>query len=329
MKLIVSIFTIIIGLLLLSCSKSRYYSSENNMSDTLTVFPEKDLFPEGTAFDAVSNSVFIGSMYHRKILMIHSDGRYEDFISEGQQGLLCPLGMEVYPKTHTLWAINGWAKSAVVARLKPDVADWNSKISCYDIKNRSLLREYKFVSPRRVPTFLNDLTFSNDGIVYATESLENIIYTLNPDNGRFEEFLRPTADYSFLNGIIFSSDNSKLFVASSKGIVVIDTKTRSYKLLAGEIHKHPSDGLAFYQNSLISHQSSVIRRLYLNKQLDSIVRSEVIDNKNLKSSTTGEIGSEWYYYIANAQLRTGINYSTMEVKPLDSLQNVVIKRKHL
>ena len=69
---------------------------------------------------------------------------------------------------------------------------------------------------------------------------------------------------------------------------------------------------------------------YLNEQEDSILTYQIIDTSGLDSSTTGEIGEDgWYYYIANSQIRSGIDYDKMLIMPLDSLEPVVIKKIRL
>ena len=45
------------------------------LSDTLTVIRERDLIPEGTAYDPNTQLVFISSMYKRKIVAIEPCGR--------------------------------------------------------------------------------------------------------------------------------------------------------------------------------------------------------------------------------------------------------------
>ena len=63
---------------------------------------------------------------------------------------------------------------------------------------------------------------------------------------------------------------------------------------------------------------------------DSILTYQIIDNRGLDSSKTGEIGEDgWYYYIANSQILSGIDYDKMIIMPMDSLEPVVIKKLRL
>ncbi len=308
----------------------RVQNEQRTNSDTLTVITEKDLIPEGTAYDPVTRQVFIGSTYKRKIVAIREDGTYYDFVKEAEDDLWCVLGMEVDTTRKKLWAISGKSKFALPSRIPTALPEWQSKLSCYNLPSGKLEASYVLAVDSGKTAFLNDLTIAKDGSVYATESIGNVVYVLPHNSREIKKFLR-FEGYNFLNGLTFSPDNSILFVAATEGILAVDMKTRLYKPLRADslIRTNSCDGLAWYQNSLIGHQSKVVSRFYLNDRQDSVIRSEVLDDKNLNSSTSGEIGNGWYYYIANSQIRSGIDYSTMRIKSLDSLQNVIIKRKKL
>ncbi|HNO11713.1 MAG TPA: hypothetical protein PKI67_12355, partial [bacterium] len=53
---------------------------------------ERDLIPEGTAYDGHTGQLFISSTYKGKIKRIYPDGRSDDFTKEGQDGLLGVVG---------------------------------------------------------------------------------------------------------------------------------------------------------------------------------------------------------------------------------------------
>ncbi|MFY7997171.1 MAG: SMP-30/gluconolactonase/LRE family protein [Candidatus Kapaibacteriota bacterium] len=299
------------------------------MSDTLAVITEKDLIPEGTAYDPLTKQVFISSTYKRKIIAIRENGTYYDFVKEAENDIWGTIGMEVDTARKKLWVISSKSKYVLVSRIPTLPPEWQSKLLCYSLPSGSLEASYLLQSDSN-NVFLNDVTVARDGSVYATESLGNAVYVLPIGTGEMKKFLQPMG-YPFLNGITFSHDNTVLFVASTEGILAVDMKTRSCKLLRADsrIRTGACDGLAFFRNSLIGHQSNIIKRFYLNERMDSITRSEVVDEVQLNSSTTGEIGNDWYYYIANSQIRSGIDYSTMSIKPIDSLQNIIIKKKKL
>lgn len=304
--------------------------TEKQLSDTLAIIKERELIPEGTAYDPRRDHVFVSSMYKRKIVAIEQDGSYYDYIGTGEDDLWSVLGMEVDPIRDKLWAIS--TKGAAIPTYPPILNDrWQSRLHCYDLNKESLERVYE-VSAKMTDKFaFNDLTVSKSGDVYITESITNKIYILRNGSMLIEEFLKPEG-FTFLNGIALSPDNTSLFVSSTEGILKIHLASKKYKTLPYEFTTvpRPIDGLTFFKNSLIGHQSIVITRFFLNKSLDSILRHQIVDDQFLNSSTTGEKGKNgWYYYIANSQIRSGIDYKNKRIRPIDSLQEVVIKRKKL
>ncbi|MBX2896778.1 MAG: SMP-30/gluconolactonase/LRE family protein [Cyclobacteriaceae bacterium] len=310
-----------------SCSPVKNENIKSAVSDTLALITEQDLIPEGTAYDPKSNRVFVGSMYKRKIISIDQHGRYCDFVEAGKDELWSVFGLHVDSLRNRLWAISTKGKPIPTY---PPISDdsWQSRLYCYDLTNGDLKGVYRTSSNVIEDIGFNDLTVSKSGDIYITESINNRIYILKHGALEIVEYLSPIG-FTFLNGITFSDDSKTLFVSSSEGLLRIDVATRTFKVLDGEftITPQPIDGLSFHKNSLIAHQSSLVRRFHLSSTLDSIVSHEIIDNQNLDSSTTGEIGEdEWYYYIANSQIRSGVDYTNKRVKPLDSLEYVLIKR---
>jgi hypothetical protein len=145
-----------------------------------------------------------------------------------------------------------------------------------------------------------------------------------------ELFIGPLP-YEFVNGICFTDRPGILFVCNDKGILSVNLSTKEFFLLptvnsdAGDI-----DGLAFHDNYFIAHQSSKVVRLYLSDNRDSIIRSDTLDSgKEFDSSTTGEVSGTHYYYIVNSQIRSGADYEKLHLKPLDSLENVIIRKRKL
>lgn len=319
-------------LLLLFCAGCSFSKDKNTKpsSDTLTLITERDLIPEGTAYDPKSNQVFISSMYKRKIIAIEQSGKYYDFVETGADDLWSVIGMEVDSVRNKLWVISTKGKSIPAS---PAILDdsWQSRLYCYDLASKKLAGIYEPQLKGKEELGFNDLTVAKNGDVYITESISSKIYVLKNGASAIVEFVQPGSS-TFLNGITLSSDSETLFVSSTEGLLKIGIATKSYEVLQSEFTTTPSpiDGLAFFNNSLIAHQGALIRRLYLDDTLDSIVSQEVVDDHSLNSSTTGEIGEDgWYYYIANSQIRSGVDYKKKRVKPLDSLQDVLIKRKRL
>lgn len=66
--------------------------------------PERDLTAEGTAWDSKTGTLFLSSLYKRKIVAIGPTGAARDLIAGGQDGIGPVVGLEVDPLRRGLWA---------------------------------------------------------------------------------------------------------------------------------------------------------------------------------------------------------------------------------
>jgi hypothetical protein len=329
MKLLSVQFFLVFGFVCLffgGCSTPL--KQEDKKAEILTTLEERDLIPEGTAYDPKTGLVFISSIYKRKIVAIRKDGTHYDFTKEAQDDLWSTLGMEVDTHRNLLWVISGKGKEGLIPHIPVHDSVWEAKLYCYATPSGTLLKVYT-VMPEITESFcFNDLTVLDNGDVYLTESIQNKIYVLEKDSRDIKFLIQPTG-HTFLNGITHTPDGKRLFVSSTEGIISIEIESVEHKALPYPFttQPRPIDGLAFYDNSLIGHQSIRVTRFYLNEKSDSILRHEVIDSMGLDGSTTGETGIDgWYYYIGNSQIRSGVNYKTLMMQPWDSLEQVVIKK---
>jgi WD40 repeat protein len=309
--------TLFFILLLLGC--------DVNLDKKDYVLTERNLIPEGTAFDARTETIYIGSTFKRKIVQITNDGKIEDFIPEKYKGITSVVGIEVDPDRDVLWANTAHANE-VMPLIDPDPdKDWMTSICSFDIKTKELIKKYDLNIEK---AFLNDLTVTANGNVFSTESLNGHIYRINSTTDSLELFLT-TSGLDFLNGITYSHEYNSLFVSSVQGVIKINLQSKAYTLLktADSIDATGIDGLTFYENKLIGHQSSKVSMFHLNENGNEIVKYKILDiGDEFDSSTTGEIGKGYYYFIVNSQIRSGIDRVHHTIKPADSLKNVIIRR---
>ena len=294
-----------------------------NNSSIAYILDEKDLIPEGVAYDKQTQILYISSINKRKIVSINQEGIVKDFIQSGQDDILAVLGMEVDPKRRHLWVCSEWDNPRKI------VADslLHTSIYKYDIETGSLINKY--VLKDTTQRLLNDLTISSNGTVYITESLKGKVYIIRPEKDSLELFI-DSDHYYYANGITISDDNQKLYVSHFGGTHIVDLKKNTVEKL-----KHPEyistgrvDGLAFYKNSLIMHQNEICR-YYLNESGDSIINKEIIERNNplFEIPTTGEIAGNEYFYIANSQLGKFDNEGY--ALPYEQLDSVYILKSKL
>jgi len=291
--------------------------------------PEKDLLPEGIAYDRGGDSFYLGSLWKGKIIKIDRKGFIREFAAEKQGGLRSVAGMRVDPDRRLLWVVSfvspPWAKIA------PADVGW-SAVFKYDLATGQLVKKYELSGPG-AGHLLNDLTVTRSGDVFVTDSLRGEIYAINHQADRLEFFYR-SDEFMYTNGITMGNDDRTLFVASpGNGVFRIDIPTKECRLVS-----HPEtmtlsaiDGLYLYDNSLIGIQPRYSRvcRFYLNGKADSVERLEIIEARNPQFDfpNTGAIAGGAFYFIANSQAYSFNPDGTLF--PLEKLKDVVILRADL
>lgn len=302
----------------------KEYSRPIGNSRIAFTIKEKDLIPEGIAYDPADKSFYLGSIYKSKILKIDSLGNVKNFKDEGEDGLWSVIGIRVDPKKRILWA----ASSAGNSMKKPDsINSGSTGIFKFDLESGKLIKKYII---RKSPEnhFLNDIAVSPDGDIFITDSFFSAVYSIPKSSDSLQLFTM-LKDYQYPNGIALNSDGSRIFVAHSSGIVSIDRNTRNISPLKNmnNIVTSYSDGLYFFNNSLIGIQNlnfNRISRFYLNNDLDTVERHEILEanNPEFNIPTTGAVAGSRFYYIANSQIRSFD--SKGRIFPEERLKDVVI-----
>ncbi len=291
-----------------------------NLNKKDHILKEKDLIPEGIAFNTKTNSIYIGSIYRQKVIGITSKGEVRDMIGQESFGRLSPIGMEMDVNHNTLW-IN-MAAAPIVNQ--SNVQNWETAIMAFDIVNQKIKKTYA-IDKVEARSFFNDITVATNGDVYATETMNGKIYKIDKNTDELESYIN-LEKYTFPNGIVYYNPLNCLFVATNEGIIKIELQNDTISLLATDIDVKVIDGLAIYDNYFIGHQSSKVSKFYFNEDISEITKVEVLDSgEEFDSSTTGEIGNGYYHFIVNSQIKSGINQKDKTIKPIDSLEKVIIR----
>ena len=299
-------------------------------SETAFNISEKDLMPEGIAYDPIEQAFYIGSGYKRKIISIDKKGSITNFTAEGQDGIWNVWGLKVDAKRRILWA-----NSSPWYGMKGFKKNYfgHTGVFKYDLTKNILIKKY-IIDERPVLHEFNDLVINSRGDVFITDDLFGAIYKISQKTDELKLFLKPNR-FTYPNGITLSQDERYLYIAHKEGVLVVNLRTKSYYPLS-----HPTnlslcdiDGIYFYQNSLIAIQGTNrpprLVRFYLNDKLLKVDRAEIIESGNplLMLPTTGVIIGDTFFYIANSQLNC---YSKEnKIFPLDKLHNIFILKTGL
>jgi len=306
-------------------------------SEVAFMLGEKDLIPEGIAYDPLDQVFFLSSLHKRKIVRVrprtaNQPAIVEDFTSQGQDGLYSTLGMKVDAERRVLWVCSA-AESFMMRYSEADAG--KAALFKYDLSTRRLIRKYE-IGPNP-PHLLNDLALNAEGDVFITDIASGEIFTVLHDKDVLEVFI-PSGRFTAPNGIAISSEGGKLFISDMPfGVYAVDVKTKLSARLPQSVGISPSgsDGLYFYKNSLIgivnivSEREGRVARFYLDDSAESITRGAVLDCNHpvYQWPTTGVVVGDSLFYIANSQYGSFDNEH--RTFPQSKLRKVVVMKLKL
>ncbi len=310
--------------------RSQALNQPVSSSDLAFTIPEKDLIPEGMAYNPLDGGFFIGSLYKSKIIKVDQNGLHYDFTAEGQNGLRPVTGMKVDAERGELWVCSQ-VSSPNNRGYDPAEMGW-AGIFKYNLETGQLIKKYTIFEEEHEHLF-NDIIILKNGDVYVTDSTTGSIYRIRRDNDQLELFLQ-SGDFTYPNGIALHPDQKSFYMAGAiQGVVLVDIVSATYRPL-----KQPEnvttvgiDGLYFHDNSLVAVQNGLARisRFYLNTGGDTVLKSETIEygNPHFIIPTTGTIVDSMFYYLANSQLRS--SESDGSIFPEEKLAEVVVLKTEL
>jgi hypothetical protein len=259
---------------------------------------EKDLIPEGIAYDPGEKAFYLSSIFKRKIVKITADGKAVDFVRSGQDSIKQVLGMKVDHQGR-LWACNNSPEQDSVKI---------AHVHVYDLKTGKLVNRFTLKDGRK--HLFNDLHFFQNGDTYITDSEGGGIYVIRKDSKKLESFLKD-GSLIYPNGITATADEKKLLVStgSALGIVSVNIADRTFASITHERFMIiGTDGLYRYNNTLVGIQNVIFPEAVLSLKLsDDASKFESIQFASgihplFDTPTTGVIVGDEFYFIANSQL---------------------------
>ena len=226
------------------------------------VIEEADLIPDGIAVDSRDGSVYVGSIWKRKIVRVRSN-EATDFASED---LLEVLGLHLDIARDTLWAASN--------------AAGRGRVSAFDL--RTGRERFHVDAPLEGRHLFNDLTVAEDGTAYVTDSRAGGIWRLRPGATALEVFL-PSGSFHFPNGIV--SDGKDFLVAHEFGIArVTAAGARTPLEHSADVTLAGIDGLDREGDVLLAVQNAIgtarIMRFDLDAAHRRVVRATTLESGN-------------------------------------------------
>jgi DNA-binding beta-propeller fold protein YncE len=280
------------------------------------VTEEKDLIPEGLAYDARQNLFYLSSLNRKKIVKIDSEGRVSDFVPGDRYGLLPVLGIRVEPADGSVWA-DSFEDAGRTELVHFDA--WGKLLERSSPKDGS---KHGF----------NDLVMRKNREVITTDSLDNRVVRFD---SRAHNFV-PLAVYRPLfypNGIALADDDHTIYVADSVGIVKIDLASGDSR----DVDPGPrntvagADGLYWHKGFLVAVQNGIgsprIAAFKLSKDGNRVTQTIVLENRTSFTvlPTTGAIRGNDFYFIANSQIDNLNGDKVMDVTKLAAVRIAVLR----
>lgn len=280
---------------------------------------ERDLHPEGIAFDPVSRATFLGS-FKGKIIRVDSAGRATDFAFVSRpEAPRVVVGIRVDAARRHLWAAvddpRAFGDSSIVG----------AALMQFDLTTGRLVAGH-----RGTKGAFNDVVVAPDGTAYTTNTTDGSIWRVAP-GASLERVLGP-GSVPDANGIAISPDGRWLFVAGAHDLVRVELATRALRPLAAPPRAvlGSFDGLYWYDGGLVGIQNGVhpgrVVRLALDPALTRVTRVEILEryHPRFAGMTTAALDGDALLYIVNTQSRAFNGDGS--VKPGVTLEEILVAR---
>jgi len=257
--------------------------------------PEKDLIPEGLAYDPAQDAFYLSSLHLKKILRIprQEPEHFTDFVRADRYNLLPVLGIHLDPTDGSVWSAS-WLDNGKTELLHFD-------------KDGTLLGRFSLAEETKHG--FNDLVLLRDGSVFVTDTAGNQVYRFDPQKKVFQALSLNRAMFE-PNGITVNDDEQFLFIADQFGILRYEIKSgRSTDVSPGASNTLAgADGLYWYRGALVAVQNGIgsprIAAFQLSEDGLRVTKTTILENRSAFTTlpTTGAIRGDKFYFIVNSQI---------------------------
>lgn len=275
---------------------------------------EKDLIPEGFAIDGNTKEIFLNSLKRNKIVSSSIDGSNPKTLLEtNEHNYLAGFGMSV--KGDTLYALG----NSLTAHKNKSI------LLLLQLSTGNLIESYSLDNSDF--HYWNDLAISSNNEIFITDSESNKIYIIQRPSKAVEIYL-DSGEIPNSNGITISDNDEYLYLASEKGICVLETVSK--QIVNNPKEDYSSiDGLKFYKNNLYGivngwgdQSQNGLYKFALNKTQSEISESKKLIEftENFRIPTTFDIYDGNIYFVINTQL-DNFDGSTNKILDLNKLES--------
>jgi hypothetical protein len=297
---------------------------KSERAPTAFILDDKTFSPEGIAYDARSDTFFMGSVTQKRIVRITRAGKVTPFSLPGA-GLQHVLGLAVDGKRRTLYAVS----TNALSNGKP----LHNSVVAFDIRSGKRLREYSVPDAAQ----LNDVVIGPGGDLFTTDSRAGAVWRISTGRAPPVTSVVAAGALGGSNGIALSADSTALYVGHSTGVARVELASGKLERMAIPARQTVAgiDGLYQWQGDLIGIQNLTnpgrMIRMTLNAAGTAITAVETLQshhNPAFSEPTTGAIAGKHIYAIGKTDLPrydeqgklegpVGLNWPVVVRVPLD------------
>ncbi len=273
---------------------------EGKVAVTLGDTPE---LIESIAYDSKGKRFLVGSVRTGEILSVTKDGRSELYASpEKTPGLRSVFALAVDQQRGFLWV--GTAGAPQYVKHKASELGQAALIK-FDLAKGEVIEAYP-VPVDGVPRNFGSISVANNGTVYATDAIANVVYQVQ--DGKLRTLFAVPGSTS-LRGLAVSPDQKYLyFVDYELGLRVADlSKSEVRDLVVEGQNLGGIDGIYYFEDHLLAVQNGSIPTRVIRIKLDAAtgvaetVRPLEANKDALVMPTFGALDDDQFYFIANSQ----------------------------
>lgn len=248
--------------------------------------------PEGVEYDTANGRFLTGSLADGTLYEIANDGTMTEFVTDAD--LVSSVGIEVDEARERVVAANS-DRSVFQGG-----AQGQAKVGVYSLGMGERLAMVDLAglvdAGDNASYFANDVTVGDDGTIYATDTMQNVIYSVNNDyEGSVFHRFEPMEGLS-LNGIEFHS-NGYLIVVGGPNLykVPLDNPSETTQVELPEPMRG-ADGIVFDQMgrlAVVSNSASRVVALVSDDDWASATIDEIATFQG-QATTAAVVGEEIY-----------------------------------
>lgn len=239
-------------------------------------FNAPESYPEGIAYDSISNVYFVSSARLGSIGKVTPGGVYSSLLND--PSFKSSYGVKVHPDGKRLFVCISDANYSKFT--SPDTRKKMARLVGINMVTGKITNDIDLSKLVPGNHFANDLTFDSQQNAYVTDSFSNVIYKVTPGGQAsvFADSPMFKTEGVGLNGIVFHPSGYLLTVSSGTGVVYkIDLKNpKSISKVATEQFFMNGDGLLLTgNNKLVLVQNGGSDKIYELTSEDNFVSAKM------------------------------------------------------